>query len=143
VPTPALLPLVIIVEDDPLESELLEKGVRAAGVTNPVVILADGTAAMNYFQRWLAVEQGTWISQGLVLLDLKMPGATGYEVLAWIRAHERLRALPIIVVTASADPANEARALGLGATCAIGKDDAAGLHAAIQRAIVVHEIPRR
>jgi two-component system response regulator len=140
VPTPALLPLVVIVEDDPLESQWLETSVRDAGVKNPVVILADGTAAMNYFQRWLALEQGNWISQGLVLLDLKMPGASGFDVLTWIRDHERLRALPIIVVTASADPAHEARALRLGATCSIAKDNASELRAAIQRAMNVHAL---
>ncbi len=52
----------------------------------------------------------------LVILDLKMPGISGFEVLAWMRSHPETERLPVVIFTASTHPEDRARAMELGAT---------------------------
>ena len=59
----------------------------------------------------------------LVLLDLSLPGVSGFEILRWLRADERTRRVPVIVVTSSQDESDVRRAYDLGANSFVSKSD--------------------
>ncbi len=97
---------VLMVDDEPMMTDVTQTYLEESGyrhfvaVNDPRLALA---AALN-------------CRPGLILLDLMMPGVSGYELLRQFRAHERLRYTPIIVLTAASDPSAKLRALELGAT---------------------------
>lgn len=68
-----------------------------------------------------AIEQLSLKPYGLVVLDLNMPDIGGFEVLEFVRAQDRLRDLPILVVTTRGDETSRARALGAGASAFMTK----------------------
>jgi CheY-like chemotaxis protein len=59
----------------------------------------------------------------LVLLDLSLPGVSGFDILRWLRAHERTRLVPVIVVTSSQEESDVRRAYDLGANSFVSKSD--------------------
>jgi two-component system, chemotaxis family, chemotaxis protein CheY len=63
-----------------------------------------------------AIEQLSLQAFDAVVLDLNMPDVDGYEVIAFVRGQDRLKSLPIVVVTTRADDASRARALSVGAS---------------------------
>jgi DNA-binding response OmpR family regulator len=97
------LPDVLLIEDDAQEAELIA---RALGRGLVVETLTDGAAAVDR----LRVRRPR-----LVLLDLKMGGATGFDVLGAVRRAADLNTLPVVVLTSSSDPRDVERAYQLGA----------------------------
>jgi DNA-binding response OmpR family regulator len=94
---------VLLVEDDAHEAELV---VRALGPRVRVLTAPDGDSAL---------EMMLASPPRLVLLDLKMGGASGFEVLATVRGAPALASVPVVVLTSSSDPRDVARAYELGA----------------------------
>lgn len=86
--------LILLVEDDPDDAELALRALRKARVINPVEVVTDGETALRVLQtrRPLPV---------LLLLDLKLPKVSGYEVLNRLEADGLLKQLAVIVVTSS------------------------------------------
>jgi diguanylate cyclase len=97
---------VLMVDDEPMMTDVTQTYLEEAGYRHFV--------AVN--DPRLALQAALTRRPGLVLLDLMMPGVSGYELLRQFRAHESLRYTPIIVLTAASDPASKLRALELGAT---------------------------
>jgi CheY-like chemotaxis protein len=97
------LPEIVLVEDDAREAELV---VSALGPEVRVATVADGAAVLARLRAQ---------PPRLVLLDLKMGGATGFDVLAAIRGDPVLRTVPVVVLTSSSDPRDVERAQSLGA----------------------------
>jgi len=135
VTTPAQLPLILVADDEPEDIFLTQHVVQKLGAKNNVIAFVSGTAVMNYLQRWLAVDAGDWIKGGLLLLDLKMPDNSGFDVITWVRAQPRLEGLRIIALTHSLDPSQHARALELGANACLDKADLESLRGAIKDAL--------
>ena len=105
--------VILLAEDREEEVELLKLAFREAGITNPLVVVPDGDEALKYL---LGV--GQYQSSPvpvLLLLDLKMPNRTGFEVLHWIREHPTLKPLRIIVMTVSESIYDVNRAYHAGA----------------------------
>jgi len=92
---------IIMIEDDEGHARLIERNIRRSGVNNEIVPFSNGTAAVNY----LFGSDGTGLDQKgralLILLDLNLPGMDGRELLRIIKADERLRHIPVVVVTGS------------------------------------------
>jgi chemotaxis family two-component system response regulator Rcp1 len=110
---------VLAIEDDPLDAELLEvafleicKDVRFHKVSN-------GAEALAYLMRRPPYENAD--RPALVLLDLKLPGLGGLEVLRAVRGDEALRVLPIVVLSTSESRTDVAASYRLGANCYISK----------------------
>ncbi len=97
---------VLMIDDEPMMTDVTQTYLEEAGYGHFV--------AVNDPREALA--QALACKPGLILLDLMMPGVSGYELLRQFRAHEQLRYTPIIVLTASMDPKSKLRALELGAT---------------------------
>ena len=107
---------ILVAEDDAQHALLIRAAFAAAHFANPVVVVDDGDQAVAYLKG-----EGAYADRErhprpvLVLLDLHMPGRSGLEVLAWLRAQPNLRQLPVIVLTASEEEANIKHAFDAGA----------------------------
>ncbi len=106
---------VLLVEDDPDAVFLLQRAFRKANLQNPIEVARDGQEAIDYLS-----QQGAYAHRKrdrqpvLMLLDLKMPRKTGFEVLEWLRQQPGLQRLVVVVLTSSNQPADINRAYDLG-----------------------------
>ena len=109
---------IVLIEDDPGHARLIEKNVRRAGVSNPIVHRSDGTSAIE----WLfGPESRERRGALLVLLDLNLPDMSGLDILARIKADETMRLAPVIVLTTTDDKAEIQRCYDLGCNVYITK----------------------
>jgi len=110
------VPVILVVEDREDDILLIRKAFEKGGVANPLHFVRTGDEAVAYLsgERKYA-NRAEFPLPILVLLDLKLPGMDGFEVLSWIRHQEGLRALPIIVLTSSTQLSDVNRAYQLGA----------------------------
>jgi CheY-like chemotaxis protein len=106
--------MIFIVDDSPTDIELTTIALEATGREIVVRFATDGKSALAMLRNGLRVP-------ALILLDLKMPGMDGIEVLREIRADDRLRDLPVVVVTSSALELDRADAFAAGASGYIQK----------------------
>ncbi|MGI9032298.1 MAG: response regulator [Acidimicrobiales bacterium] len=107
---------VLMVEDDPQQARLMAECLRRAGLGRRLGVHPDGETALRRLH-----EPGDGGRPDLVLLDLRLPGLGGDEVLAEIKSHPDLRRIPVVVISGSAEPADVARAYALGANCYVVK----------------------
>lgn len=107
---------ILHIEDDPNDVLLFQHACRKGGRNLNVQSVGDGDEAIAYFagQDQFADRERHPLPH-LVLLDLKMPRVNGFEVLAWLRRHERLHRLPVVVLTSSNHEADVKHAYDLGA----------------------------
>ncbi|MFZ2407512.1 MAG: response regulator, partial [Methylobacter sp.] len=94
---------IIIVEDDPGHSTLIEKNLRRGGLENPIIAFENGQQALDYL-----TGQGDFvgyppINQCILLLDLNMPVMTGVELLRILKQDNKLREIPVIILTSTDD----------------------------------------
>jgi diguanylate cyclase (GGDEF)-like protein len=102
---------VMTVDDEPIMTDLIEAYLQEAGYAKII--------SVNQSERALEVLRREQPS--LLLLDLMMPGLSGFDLLRTIRADSQLKFLPVIVLTAANDPANKLKALSYGATDFLAK----------------------
>lgn len=115
-------PAILVVEDNPDDVLLLQRAFRRANLPNPLQVVGDGQAALDYLTGSPPYhDRASYPVPGLVLLDLKLPKRTGHEVLAWIRAQPGLRRLPVAVLTTSRESPDVNRAYDLGANSFLTK----------------------
>jgi CheY-like chemotaxis protein len=112
---------IVLVEDDPGHARLIEKNLRRAHITNDIVVLHDGQEAVEYFFPAGEEEADGRTMPMLVLLDLNLPGLDGYQVLARLKADERTRRMPVIILTTTDDPRDIERCYSLGCNAYITK----------------------
>ncbi len=87
---------ILLVEDNADDADLTLRALKKSNIVNEVVVARDGTAALDFL---LTPEPQPL--PAIVLLDLRLPGIDGLEVLRRIRAEERTRLLPVIILTTS------------------------------------------
>lgn len=112
---------ILLVEDNPHDVELTLRAFRQSKVANQIHVARDGEEALAYlFGR---AEQGTAPNgrPRLMLLDLKLPKVDGLEVLRRVRADERLRTLPVVVLTTSREERDVIESYRLGVNSYIVK----------------------
>jgi CheY-like chemotaxis protein len=114
---------ILIAEDDETDVFFLQRAFEEAGVTNSLHITRDGQECIAYLEESmrLASRGESALIPGLLLLDLKMPRMTGFEVLRWRRAQSILCTLPVIVFSASGNQQDVELAYLLGANAFIVK----------------------
>jgi DNA-binding response OmpR family regulator len=118
--------LVMMVDDEPLMIELTQAFLERAGYRR-FVSTSDGHAALAMLKRE---------HPDVLLLDIKMPGVSGLQVLEEMRAHPALQHVPVIVLTSAEDSATKLKALDLGATDFLRKPvDAAELALRMRNAL--------
>jgi DNA-binding response OmpR family regulator len=114
---PAKKPVTVLhVDDDPNDTALLQVACARAAVDFHLENIGDGTEVIDYLSgTGKYADRTRYEIPGLVLLDLKMPRATGWEILTWIRAHAALKNLPVIVLSGSELHEDKVRAFEVGA----------------------------
>jgi len=93
---------ILLVEDNDVDAELAVMAFRRAKIENPLVRVNDGVEALDYlFGRGDYTDRPLSHSPAVVLLDLTLPRLSGLDVLKALRADERTRCLPIVILTSS------------------------------------------
>jgi two-component system response regulator len=93
---------ILIVEDEEAHAELTKRAIRKAGNANRIDIVPDGEQALDYlFNRGEYSNKTEYPLPGLVLLDIKLPGIDGIEVLKLIKEDPHLKKTPVIMLTTS------------------------------------------
>ncbi len=110
-----LLAPAIYAEDDPNDGYFMQHAFQKAGVTIPLVILTDGQAVLDYLAgAGKYADRQTHPFPSVLLLDLKLPRVSGFEILEWIR-QQQFKSLKIIVVSSSGQALDIDLAKKLGA----------------------------
>jgi len=98
----AIQQIILLVEDDENDVMLLKRAFTKAGFKDNLRVVRNGTDAMSYLSgKGIYKDRDQYPLPFLVLLDLKMPGISGFEVLQWARKDPNLKRLLIVVLTAS------------------------------------------
>ena len=105
---------IVLVEDDPGHARLIERNLRRAHITNDIVTLSDGQQAVDYLFKEYTYAGATHALPLLLLLDLNLPGLDGYQVLTRLKADDRTRHIPIIILTTTEEPYEIERCYALG-----------------------------
>jgi DNA-binding response OmpR family regulator len=111
-------PLILQVEDDPNDVFLFNRAFKKAQVDANLHSIQDADELLDY----LSHVAGTGgLVPTLVLLDIKLPRKSGFDVLQWIRAHPVFKGVPVIMLTSSSQPLDVRRAYDLGANAYLVK----------------------
>jgi CheY-like chemotaxis protein len=107
---------VLLVEDDLNDIFLVKRAFKKAQIQNPLQVVTDGQEAVHYLRgEGRYADREAYPLPKLVVMDIKMPRRTGFEVLEWAKHNGPLRRIPIIIVSSSDNPADINRAYELGA----------------------------
>jgi two-component system, chemotaxis family, response regulator Rcp1 len=110
---------ILLVEDNPGDARLAQEAIREAQVDNHLNWVMDGVEALTFLRKEGNHKQAP--RPDLILLDLNLPRKDGREVLAEIKQDQRLKRIPVIVLTTSESEDDISRAYRLKANCYISK----------------------
>jgi two-component system, response regulator len=114
--------IILLVEDNPNDEALTLRALKKSNILNPVIVARDGAEALDYlFARGAYQDRKPAGNPEVVLLDLKLPKVDGLEVLRQIRAAERTKLLPVVVLTSSVEEQDLLRGYALGANSYVRK----------------------
>lgn len=95
---------ILLIEDNEDDAEFVIRALRKNNVSNNLVHFSNGAEALDYlFTRGRYAERSISGKCGLILLDINMPGVDGIQVLKEVKADERTKDIPVIMMTASAE----------------------------------------
>ncbi|MGZ2369803.1 response regulator [Ancylomarina sp. YFZ004] len=107
---------ILLVEDNPMDVILTLDAFKEAKLKNKVNVARNGEEALDYlFGRNQFSDREIFPIPTLILLDLKMPGVDGFEVLKQIKSTEKLKRIPVIILTSSKEEADRALSYDIGA----------------------------
>jgi CheY-like chemotaxis protein len=112
---------VVLVEDNEGHARLIEKNLRRANISNPIVKLEDGQRALDYLFGEAGYVNTHHPAPLLVLLDLNLPVVDGYRVLEKMKSDHRTKTIPIIILTTTDDIHEINRCYELGCNVYITK----------------------
>jgi CheY-like chemotaxis protein len=124
---------ILLVEDDPSDTTLLCRAFERARVLNPIKHMDNGDDALLYLEgRQQFTDRSLNPLPILILLDLKLPGMTGFQLLQWMRTRPEISRIPMVVLTSDNSPETINAAYDLGANSYLVKS---GDPAQIQRIV--------
>jgi CheY-like chemotaxis protein len=112
---------ILLVEDDPRDVELTLTALEDHKLANEVVVARDGQVALDYLRCQGEYSTRPRENPAVLLLDLKLPKVDGLEVLKEIRADERLKLIPVVVLTSSQEEKDMVRSYTLGVNAYVVK----------------------
>lgn len=114
--------VILLVEDNPDDEALTLRALKKNNISNGVVVARDGVEALDYlFATGAYAARDPRALPQVVLLDLKLPKLDGLEVLRRVRAHERTKLLPVVILTSSKEEQDRLEGYSLGANSYIRK----------------------
>jgi CheY-like chemotaxis protein len=117
----ATLGRILLVEDDPRDVELTLTALDDYKLANEVVVARDGQQALDYLRCQGEYRSRVQENPAVLLLDLKLPKVDGLEVLKEIRTDERLKLIPVVVLTSSQEEKDMIRSYTLGVNAYVVK----------------------
>lgn len=109
-------PVILLVDDNPHDVVLIRLAFRRVGIIDTIHLVKDGNEAMRYVNGDGAyVDRHQFPIPTLILLDLKMPQTSGFEVLKWVRDRAELANVVVVVMSGSKNDDDIDRAYALGA----------------------------
>ena len=112
---------ILLVEDDPNDVELTLTALTDHNLANEVEIARDGQQALDYLYRRGEFATRETDNPAVILLDLKLPKVDGLEVLQQIKSDERLKMIPVVVLTSSHEEKDMVRSYKLGVNAYVVK----------------------
>jgi two-component system response regulator len=112
---------ILLVEDNPTDEKLTLLAFADCGVSNDVVVVRDGAQALAYLLPGGDAGGRQAALPAVVLLDLKLPKVDGLEVLRLVRANDRTRHLPVVILTSSREEEDIMKSYELGANAYVRK----------------------
>ena len=120
-----MLPLqveILLVEDSPTDAELTIRALKKRNLANTLVHVTDGQAALDFlFATGPYADRTNDAQPKVVMLDLKLPKVSGIEVLRQLRANERTKLIPVVIMTASNEDRDVIESYQLGANSYVVK----------------------
>ncbi len=114
--------MILLVEDNPDDEALTLRALKKNNILNEVVVARDGVEALDYlFSSGMYAGRDMSVMPQFILLDLKLPKIDGLEVLRRLRAHDRTKLLPVIILTSSKEEQDLINGYSLGANSYIRK----------------------
>jgi CheY-like chemotaxis protein len=114
--------IILLVEDNPDDEALTMRALRKNAIANEVVVVRDGAEALDYLFGTGAYQwRDLRVMPAVVLLDLKLPKVDGLEVLRRVRADERTKVLPVVILTSSKEERDIVNGYALGANSYVRK----------------------
>jgi CheY-like chemotaxis protein len=112
---------ILLVEDDPKDVELTLIALEEYNLANEVIVARDGGEALEYLYSRGKFKTRPNDNPSVMLLDLKLPKVDGLEVLKQIKAEERLRLIPVVVLTSSKEEKDMVASYRLGVNAYVVK----------------------
>ncbi|HEY2083553.1 MAG TPA: response regulator [Verrucomicrobiae bacterium] len=107
---------VLLVEDDLNDIFLVKRAFKMAHLANPLQVVTDGEEATHYLSgRGKYADRSAYPLPKLIVMDIKMPRMSGFDVLEWIKHDGTLRRVPVVIVSSSDRSEDIDRAYELGA----------------------------
>jgi CheY-like chemotaxis protein len=108
---------VLLVEDDLNDIFIVKRAFKIANLPTPLQVVTDGQEAISYLRgEGKYTDRQAFPLPRLIVMDIRMPRRTGFEVLEWVKTSDGpLRRIPIVIVSSSKSPADINRAYELGA----------------------------
>ena|SRR5579864_8097869 len=114
--------IVLLVEDNQHDEELILRVLRKNKITNEVVVMRDGAEALDYlFATGEHSSRNSAEQPTVILLDIKLPKIDGIEVLRRLRADQRTKLLPIVILTSSKEETDRLAGYASGANSFVRK----------------------
>ena len=112
---------ILLVEDDPRDTELTMTALEEYHLSNEVVLATDGAEALDYLFCRGKFQGRNSENPAVLLLDLKLPKVDGLEVLQQIRSDEKLKMIPVVVLTSSREERDKLASYQLGVNAYVVK----------------------
>lgn len=138
---------VLLAEDNPRDAELTLEALRENNLANDIIWVQDGEMVMNYLMKEGEFADRNPGLPAVVILDLKMPKMDGIETLAAIRSNEKLKSIPVVMLTSSQQEEDLVKSYDLGVNAYVVKPvDLADFMVAIKQLgmfwVVVNQSPK-
>jgi DNA-binding response OmpR family regulator len=112
---------ILLVEDDPRDVELTLESLAAYNLANEVFVAKDGEEALDYLYHRGNFKTRSNGNPAVMLLDLKLPKVSGMEVLRQIRSDEKLKMIPVVILTSSREDKDWIESYKLGVNAYVVK----------------------
>lgn len=112
----AIAPVILLAEDDPNDVFFMQRAFAKAGASLPLQVVGNGRETVEYLSgTGKFADRSEFPLPSLVLLDLKLPYMSGFDVLMWIRMQPSIKDIAVIVLTSSSEERDQQMAAELGA----------------------------
>jgi DNA-binding response OmpR family regulator len=112
---------ILLVEDDPKDTELTMAALEEYNLSNEVVVASDGEEALDYLYYRGKFQRRSGDNPAVMLLDLKLPKIDGFEVLQQVKADDKLKMIPVVVLTSSREERDMVESYKLGVNAYVVK----------------------